>query len=191
MSQQSLGLASSTMNKKLQDDSETARTTLPPAARFPDILLKQTETFASVLTSQTRSVSARLYLFLWSIGEDQNIVNICCNEIWSFFMVEPHQNTLHESLEDGGESKRNHLNSYNPFGATKAVFSCELKCMQIYQYPVATSRVEKYTDSLSWSSNQSMGEEKCQPWSLNLALGNQHRTCVYHPSSHKHNGTCP
>lgn len=106
-------------------------------------------------------------------------------------MVEPHQNTLHESLEDGGESKRNHLNSYNPFGATKAVFSCELKCMQIYQYPVATSRVEKYTDSLSWSSNQSMGEEKCQPWSLNLALGNQHRTCVYHPSSHKHNGTCP
>jgi len=49
--------------------------------------------------------------------------------------------------------------------------------MQIYQYPVAMLRVEKYTDSLSWSSNhQSVGEEKCQPWSLNLALGNQHIT---------------
>ena len=49
--------ASSTISKKLQDDCETATTTLPPAAHFPDILSKQVEASnRSILTSQTQSL---------------------------------------------------------------------------------------------------------------------------------------
>jgi len=48
---------SSTISKKLQDDCETATTTLPPAANFPDILSKQVEASnRSILTSQTQSL---------------------------------------------------------------------------------------------------------------------------------------
>ena len=48
---------SSTISKKLQDDCETATTTLPPAAHFPDILSKQVEASnRSILTSQTQSL---------------------------------------------------------------------------------------------------------------------------------------
>ena len=38
-----LFITSSTISKKLQDDCETAKTTLPPAGHFPDILSKQIE----------------------------------------------------------------------------------------------------------------------------------------------------
>jgi len=38
-----LFITSSTISKKLQDDSKMSTTTLPPAIYYPDILSKQTE----------------------------------------------------------------------------------------------------------------------------------------------------
>ena len=48
------------MSKKLQDDSEIAKTTLTPATHLPNVLSIQTEASGSTVTSKTQSVGSHI-----------------------------------------------------------------------------------------------------------------------------------
>ena len=87
-----------------------------------------------------------LEVLVESRRKDEYIVDIRGHEVIAIFRVKSGQNLSYQPLTAGAFVRPNGitLNSYNPCGVAKAVFSWELGSILIGQNPDARSSVEKY-----------------------------------------------